>query len=154
MSKCRKRRLYYDNIIWIKKGAGGNFDTPMGAFDETQHCELVGCLLLYNLNNIVDSYIHGLYHDDGLIILGNITPKKCDTIRKKLRRLFNRFGFKLEIQTNLKITHCLDITLNVSHLGSQIKTHVMLIWGPTTHPRCSNISLTVLNIGYQQIPPI
>ena len=100
---CRKTLLYYDNSIWIKKGAGGNFDTLMGAFGGAEICELVGCLLLYNLNNIVDPYSHRLYHDDGLIILGNSTLKKCDTIRKKLHRLFNGFGFNLEIQTNLKI---------------------------------------------------
>ena len=56
---CRKTLLYYDNSIWIKKGAGGNFDTPMGAFDGAKICELVGCLLLYNLNNIVHPYSHG-----------------------------------------------------------------------------------------------
>ena len=30
----------------------------------------------------------------------------------------------------------------------------MLIWGPTTQLRCFNISLTILNIGCQLIPPI
>ena len=30
-----------------------------------------------------------------------------------MHRLFNGFGFKLEIQNNLKITDCLDITLNL-----------------------------------------
>ena len=37
---CRETLLYYDNSIWVKKGAGGNFDTPMGAVI----CELVGVL--------------------------------------------------------------------------------------------------------------
>ena len=109
---CCKTLLYYDDSIWIKKGASGNFDTPMGSFDGAEICELVGCLLLYNINYIVDPYSHGLYRDDGLIILGNSTPRKFD-IRKKLHRLFNGFGFKLEIQTNLKITDYLDITLNL-----------------------------------------
>ena len=85
----------------------------MGAFNGTEICELVGCLLLYNINNIVDPYSHGLYRNDGLIILDKSTLRKCDTIRKKLHRLFNEFGFKLEIQVNLKITDYLDITLNL-----------------------------------------
>ena len=85
----------------------------MGAFDGSKICKLVGCLLQYNLNNRVGPYSHGLYLVDGLIILDNSTPRKCDTIRKKLHRLFNGFRFKLEIQTNLKITDYLDITLNL-----------------------------------------
>ena len=46
--------------------------------------ELVGCLLLYKLNDIIDPSNHGLYRDDRLIIIDNCTPRKVDTIRKKL----------------------------------------------------------------------
>ena len=41
------------------------------------------------------------------------TPKKCDGIRKRLHRLFGEFGFKLDIQTDLKIADYLDVTLNL-----------------------------------------
>ena len=41
------------------------------------------------------------------------TPKKCDGIRKILHRLFGEFGFKLNIQTDLKIADYLDVTLNL-----------------------------------------
>ena len=34
-------------------------------------------------------------------------------IRKKLNGLFNKFGFKLDIQANLKITDNFDITFNL-----------------------------------------
>ena len=54
--------------------------------------EFIGCLLLYNFNSII--------RDDGLIIVDNCTPRKGDITRKKLHRLFNKFGFKLDIQTN------------------------------------------------------
>ena len=54
----------------------------MEAFDGAVICQLIGCLLLYNINNIVDPYNRGLYHNDGLIILDNSTPRKCDIIRK------------------------------------------------------------------------
>ena len=91
---CRRTLQYYEGSIWIKKGASCNFDTPIGAFDGTKICELVGCLLLYNINNIVDPYRHRLYRYDGLIILDKSTPRKCDNIRKKLHKLFDEFGFK------------------------------------------------------------
>ena len=109
---CRKTLLYYEDSIWIKKG-GGNFDTPIGAYDGAEICELVGCVLLYSINKIMDPSSHGLYHDDGLIIVDKSTPKKCDGIRKRLHRLFGEFGFRLDIQTDLKIADYLDVTFNL-----------------------------------------
>ena len=61
----------------------------------------------------MDPSSHGLYHYDGLIIVDKSTPKKCDDIRKRLHRLFDEFGFRLDIQTDLKITDYLDVTLNL-----------------------------------------
>ena len=110
---CRKTLLYYEYSIWIKKGESGNFDTPIGAYDEAEICELVGYVLLYNINKIVNPGSHGLYHGDGLVIVDKSTLKKCDGIRKRLHRLFGEFGFKLNIQTDLKITDYLDVNLNL-----------------------------------------
>ena len=45
-----------------KKGEGGNFDTSIGAYDGAEICELVGCVLLYSINKIVDPSSHRLYH--------------------------------------------------------------------------------------------
>ena len=96
-----------------KKGENGNFDTPIGAYDGAEICEIVGCVLLYSINKIVDPGSHGLYHYDGLIIVDKSTPKKCDGIRKRLHRLFGEFEFKLDKQTDLKMADYLDVTLNL-----------------------------------------
>ena len=85
----------------------------MGSFDGTEICELIGYLLFHSLNNIIDPSNHGLYQKDGLIIVDNCTLRKCDVIGKKLHWLVNKFRFKLDIQTNLKITEFLDIMLNL-----------------------------------------
>ena len=77
--------------------------------------ELIGCILLENLNKIIDPENHGLYRDDGIIIVDEYTPRKGDLLRKKLNWLFGKFGFKLDIQTNLKIADYLDITLNIQY---------------------------------------
>ena len=110
---CRKTLLYYEDSIWIKKGEGGNFDVSIGSYDGAEICELVGCVLLYSINKIMDPSNHGLYHDDGLIIVDKSTPKKCDGIRKRLNKLFEEFGFRLNVTTDLKITDYLDVTLNL-----------------------------------------
>ena len=85
----------------------------MGSYDLVKRSELVGCLLLYKLNDIIDPGCHGLYWDDGLIIRDYCTPRKGDIIRKKLHWLFNKFGFKLDIQVNLKITDYVDVTFKL-----------------------------------------
>lgn len=51
---CRKSLLFHNDELWIKKGDKDNFDNPMGAYDGAEVCELVGCLLLNNLNSYVD----------------------------------------------------------------------------------------------------
>ena len=96
-----------------KKGEGGNFDVSIGAYDGAEICELIGCVLLYSINKIMDPSSHGPYCDDGLIIVDKSTPKKCDGIRKRLYKLFDEFGFRLDIRTDLKITDYLDVTLNL-----------------------------------------
>ena len=135
---CRKSILYHNNEIWIKKGAN-NYDVAMGSYNGAEICEIVGCLLLYNLNEIMDPSYHGLYRDDGLAILEHSTPKKADTLRKKLHNLFNKFGFKIEIQTNLTITDYLDISLNLNNgtISPYIKpTHTPLyINTGSNHPK-------------------
>ena len=93
-------------------GEGGNFDVSIGAYDGAEICELVGWVLLYSINKIMDPSNHGIYHDDGLIIVDKSTPKKCDGIRKRFYKLFEEFGFRLDVTTDLKITDYLDVTLN------------------------------------------
>ena len=96
-----------------KKERGGIFDRPIEAYGGVEICELVGCLLLYSINKIVDPSSHGLYHYDGLIIVDKSALKKCDGIRKRWHRLFGEFGFRLDMQTDLKIADYLDVTLNL-----------------------------------------
>ena len=85
----------------------------MGSYDSAEISELVECLLVYKLNDIIDPNRHWLYRDDGLIIIDDCAPRKGDIVWKKQHWIFNKFGFKLDIQTNLKITDCLEVTFNL-----------------------------------------
>lgn len=89
---CHKSLLYHNETLWIKKVASGNSDNPKRAYDGAELWELIGCLLLNNINKFIDPSNHGLYQDDGLIIVDNCTPRKGDVIWKKLYWLFNKFG--------------------------------------------------------------
>ena len=53
---CRKSLLYHNEEWWIKN--------PMDSYDSAEISELLGCLLLYKLNDIIDPDCHGFYRDD------------------------------------------------------------------------------------------
>ena len=41
--------------------------------------------------------------------------KKMDGVSKNIIKIFKEVGFKIEIQTNLKIVNFLDVTFNLAH---------------------------------------
>ena len=120
---CHKLLLYLNEDLWIKKGSC-NFNNLISSFDGAQLCKLIGCLLLCNLSNIIDSCNHGLHQDYVLIIVDDCTPRTGNMIRKKLHWLFNKFGFKLDIQTNLKITCIME---PCPHLRKTTNAHIILM---------------------------
>ena len=52
--------------------------------------------------------------DDGLILLRNTNDHLTDKIRNNIIKLFKEIGFKIEIETNLKIVNFLDVTFNLA----------------------------------------
>ena len=57
---------------------------------------------------------YGLYRDDGLAIVNDISDRQMDRLRKKLKQTFRAEDLDITIETNLKITDFLDITLNLN----------------------------------------
>ena len=99
---------------WKKKDTDSCFDVTMGSYDGAEVCELVGIYLLSLLANIIDKNNSGLYRDDGLIFLRNVNGQKMDRVRKNVIKIFKEVGFKIEIQTHLKIVNFLDVTFNLA----------------------------------------
>ena len=111
---CRKSLLFFNKEAWKKKETNSCFDVTMGSFDGAEICELVGIYILHNLSEIVPKENIGLYRDDGLMILRNVTKRQADINRKKIVKCFKDIGFDIEINTNLKTVDFLDITLDLS----------------------------------------
>ena len=63
----------------------------------------------YDKNNI------GLYRDDGLAILKNVTGSQAERIKKDITKTFRSLDLKITIETNIKIANFLDVTLNLSN---------------------------------------
>ena len=86
----------------------------MGAYDGAEVCELVGSFLLYALSLKYNKRNIGLYRDDGLAVLRNVSGPNCEKIKKEFQKLCRQHGLKLIIKCNLKIVDFLDVTLNLT----------------------------------------
>lgn len=87
----------------------------MGSFDGAEICELVGIYILETLAKRIPKENSGLYRDDGLIILRNLSRRQTDKTRKDIEQIFKEIGFKIDIKTNLKIVDFLDVTFNLNN---------------------------------------
>ena len=72
----------------MKKNGEGLFDISMGSYHGAEVCELVGLFLLSKLLAIFGAGNYGLYRDDGLAVVKNISDRCADNIRKKLKKTF------------------------------------------------------------------
>ena len=110
---ARKSLLFNQGNIWTKKGNNPLFDVTMGSYDGAEICELVGLYLLNKLTTIVEKDQIGLYRDDGLLVVHNSNGPKLDRLRKNIIKLFKDESLNITIDTNLKVTDFLDVTLDL-----------------------------------------
>ena len=100
---CCKSVLIYNNCAWSKKDMGDGFDIPQGSFHGAEVCELVGLLILNEIEkeNIFEQNKFGIYRDDGLAIVETKSGPIIERLSKRLRKVFNRFGLEITIESNL-----------------------------------------------------
>ena len=104
--------LFSNGHPWKKRNSNTLFDVTMGSYDGAETCELVGCYLLSQLNEIPGVEI-GLYRDDGLAILQQ-TPKETERIKKEICKIFKKCELKITIEANKKVVNFLDVTLDLN----------------------------------------
>ena len=107
----RKSLLFSDSSTWTKKD-GNSFDVTMGSFDGAEICELVGPLLLKLLSSKFSKDLIALYRDDGLAAL-ELSGPQSDRARKDIIQIFKDCGLKVTVETLLKQTDFLDVTLDL-----------------------------------------
>ena len=111
---ARKSLLYKQGEPWMKKDSG-IFDVTMGAYDGAEVCELVGIYLLSILATKCDKENIGLYRDDGLAAVKNLSGPQTERLKKEFQQVFNDNGLKITIECNLKVVDYLDVTLNLNN---------------------------------------
>ena len=70
------RRYGWIETFYVKncqKEGEEEFDIPMFCYDGEKVCEIVGCFMLNELSCVIEKDLAGLYQDDGLGILKNLS---------------------------------------------------------------------------------
>ena len=101
---ARKSVLYNNGEPWVKK-EGGSFDVTMGAYDGVEVCELIGILMVHLIGKKYDSKNIGLYRDDRLAVLKNVSGPASEKLKKHLQYLFKQKGLQIIIKCNLKVVN-------------------------------------------------
>lgn len=105
--------LFNNGQPWEKKNSNTLFDVTMGSYDGAETCELVGCYLLAQLQQIPNIEI-GLYRDDGLAATTQ-TPRETERIKKQICNVFKNNNLKITIEANKKVVNFLDVTLDLNN---------------------------------------
>ena len=113
--QSRKTLLFNEKKPWVKRCGDEDFDVPMGCYDGAEVCELVGSYLLKKVSNIVDKKSIGLYRDDGLAILQNLSGPQIERKRKDIIKMFKTAGLNITIQAGLRIVNFLDVQFNLNN---------------------------------------
>lgn len=113
--QARKTLLFHEGETWVKKSGNEDFDVTMGCFNGAEVCELVGTYILSKIESIINKQDVGLYRDDGLGILRNLSGPRVDRKRKEIMKIFRDCGLSITIQINITIVGYLDIQLNLNN---------------------------------------
>ena len=111
---CRRGILCHNGRNWIRKDTPENFDVPMGGRDSAQVSDITGLYILDCIGRVVGQEYVGLYRDDGLMVIPNSNGPKTNEIHKKIQKVFNYIGFKVDISSNIRSVDYLDVTLNLA----------------------------------------
>ena len=86
----------------------------MGSYDGAEVCELIGSHIISVLKRLTKIDDVGLYRDDGLILLRNLTGRNIELLRKEITKSMKDFGFSIEITANIKQADFLDVTFDLA----------------------------------------
>ena len=133
-----KTVLYHGGSTWTKKGNKDLFDIPMGSFHGAEACELIGLFLLDKLSNKLDTDCYGIYRDDGLVIIDDMTNTQLDRLRKDFHKIFKTHGFSITIEMGMKKTEFLDVVMDLQNEAYEPyrkpNSEILYIHSKSNHP--------------------
>ena len=115
ISQARNTLLFHSEDPWVKKKGDEDFDVPMGCYDGAEICELVGAYILSKVDPIIDKENVGLYRDDGVGIVRNLSGSEIDRKRKQIIQIFKECGLSITIKTSLNTVDFRDVRLDLNN---------------------------------------
>ena len=115
---ANKSLLYKDNVPYKKKESG-YFDVTMGGYPGAENSDIVGLFLLSKVKHLGVSL--GAYRDDWLGY-SRLSTRQTDIVKKKIQKIFENHGLKIEIQVNKDVVDFLDVTLDMRNCSYQVFT--------------------------------
>ena len=101
--------LFNNSESWIKKGDEDDFDVSMGCLDGAEVCELTGTYWLHQLNDAIPKEDLGLYRDDGLGTVDNLSGLEIERMKKHIVGIFKINLLNITIKTNLRTADSLGV---------------------------------------------
>ena len=111
--QARKTLLFNNNKPWVKKSGNKDFDVPMGCFDGAETSEIVGTYILSKISNEINKKQVGLYRDDALGVLRNMSGSEMDWTRKNLIRIFQECGVSIVCKINVTSVDFLHVRFDM-----------------------------------------
>ena len=106
--------MFHENEPWVKREGDENFDVLIGCLDGAKVCDLTGLYILSKIKSVFENQNNvGLYGDDGLGILRNISGPQIERVREEIIKIFKKCGLSITTKTNLKFVQFLDIELDL-----------------------------------------
>ena len=78
----------------------------MGRLDEAEVSEIVETYILSKISNEINKKQVGLYRDDGLDVLRNMSGSEMDRTTKNLLKIFQECGLSIVCKINLTSVRC------------------------------------------------
>ena len=88
INHSRKSLIFHGNEPWVKKEGNEDFDVTMGSNGGVEMSELVGLLMLSKLAYLFQDNFVGLYRDNGLGVLRNLSGPETERLRKIVVKIF------------------------------------------------------------------
>ena len=115
INHSRKSLLFHKNEPWIKKEGNKDFNVTMGSNDGAGISEPVRLLVLSKLVHLFHDNSVGLYQDDRLGVLRDLSGPKTERLRKNVVRISKNCGLNITSTTNLKTVDYLDVTFDLQN---------------------------------------
>ena len=110
---ARRTVMDFENKYWVRKDRIAEFDITMGATDSAQVTDLVGLYLLHELELEFPELEGGVYRDDALFLVKNMSRGEIERLKKRVRAFYRTYNLQIIFESNMKVVNFLDVTLEL-----------------------------------------